>query len=114
MFANPWIWGIALSATIASFAQILLKKSAMEEHKGVFGEYLNWKVILGYGIMFGTMFFNIFIFSKGVDYKNSPVMESIANIWIMLLSFAFFREPITRKKVLGNLLIICGIIIFYL
>jgi drug/metabolite transporter (DMT)-like permease len=41
-------------------------------------------------------------------------MESIGNIWVVILSFLFFREPITRGKVLGNALIFLGIVIFYL
>lgn len=114
MFENPWIFIIALSSTVAAFAQVLLKKSAMEEHKSLIWEYLNLKVIAGYGIMFLGMFMNIFAYSKGVEYKNGPVMESIGNIWVVLLSFIFFAEPITKKKVLGNILIIIGIIIFYM
>ena len=35
---NPWILLIALSSTIASFAQVLLKMSANEEHKNVIEE----------------------------------------------------------------------------
>ena len=111
---NPWIFLIALSATVASFAQIFLKKSANEEHKSWIREYLNWKVVVGYGLMFVGMFLTIIAYSKGVEYKNGPVMESIANIWVVLLSFAFFREPITKKKVIGNAMIIAGICIFYL
>ena len=104
---NPWILLIALSATVASFAQVLLKKSAMEPHDNVIKEYLNVKVICGYGLMFVGMFLTIFAYSRGVQYKNGPIMESIGNIF-------FFREPITRGKVLGNALIFLGIVIFYL
>ena len=111
---NWWILLIALSATVASFAQVLLKKSANEEHKNVIEEYLNWKVICGYGLMFVGMFLTIFAYSRGVQYKNGPIMESIGNIWVVILSFLFFREPITRNKVLGNILILLGIVIFYL
>lgn len=111
---NPWILLIALSATIASFAQVLLKKSAGETHESFIKEYLNWKVIAGYGLMFLGMFLPILAYSKGVEYKNGPIMESIGNIWVVVLSFLFFREPITKKKVLGNLLIIAGIAVFYL
>ncbi|MDO4478896.1 MAG: multidrug ABC transporter [Lachnospiraceae bacterium] len=114
MLANPWILVIALSSTIASFAQILLKKSAMEQHGSFLKEYLNIKVIGGYLIMFLGMFMNIYAYSKGVEYKNGPVMESIGNIWVVFLSFVFFGEKITRKKILGNILIIAGIIIFYM
>ena len=111
---NWWILLIALSATVASFAQVLLKKSANEKHKNVIEEYLNWKVICGYGLMFVGMFLTIIAYSKGVQYKNGPIMESIGNIWVVILSFLFFREPITRNKVLGNILILLGIVIFYL
>ena len=109
-----WILLIALSATIASFAQILLKKSARDEHKSVISEYLNWKVICGYGMMFVGMFLNIYAYSKGVELKASTVMQSIGNIWVVFLSWEFFREPVTKKKILGNILIIGGIVIFNL
>lgn len=111
---NWWILLIALSATVASFAQVLLKKSANEKHKNVIEEYLNWKVICGYGLMFVGMFLTIIAYSKGVQYKNGPIMESIGNIWVVVLSYLFFKEPITRNKVLGNILILFGIVIFYL
>ena len=111
---NWWILLIALSATVASFAQVLLKKSANEKHKNVLEEYLNWKVICGYGLMFVGMFLTIIAYSKGVQYKNGHIMESIGNIWVVILSYLFFREPITRNKVLGNALILAGIVIFYL
>ena len=107
---NPWILLIALSSTIASFAQVLLKMSANEEHKNVIEEYLNWKVIVGYGLMFVGMGLTIVAYAKGVQYKNGPIMESIANIWVVLLSWYFFREPVTKKRVFGNIL--CGAVSF--
>ncbi|MCR5293628.1 MAG: multidrug ABC transporter [Lachnospiraceae bacterium] len=114
MSLNPWILLIALSATVASFAQVLLKKSAGEKHKNFIEEYVNWKVICGYGLMFLGMFLTIIAYGKGVQYKEGPIMESIGNIWVVLLSFLFFREPITKRKVLGNTLILLGIACFYL
>jgi len=60
------------------------------------------------------MFLTIIAYGRGVQYKNGPIMESIGNIWVVILSFLFFREPITRGKVLGNALILAGIVIFYL
>ncbi|HUM83752.1 MAG TPA: multidrug ABC transporter [Lachnospiraceae bacterium] len=111
---SPWILLIALSATVASFAQVLLKKSAMEPHANVIKEYLNWKVVFGYLLMFAGMFLTIIAYAKGVQYKNGPIMESIGNIWVVILSFIFFREPVTKKKVIGNLLILAGIAVFYL
>jgi len=111
---NPWILLIALSATVASFAQVFLKKAAAEPHKNFIEEYLNWKVIVGYGLMFVGMGLSMLAYRLGVDYKNGPVMESIANIWVVALSYIFFREGITKNKVIGNALIIFGIVLFYM
>lgn len=111
---NPWILLFAVSATIASFAQMLLKQSATEEHASVLKEYLNWKVIVGYGLMFAGMLLGVIGYGKGVEVKQGPVMETIGNVWVVLLSRAFFGEPITKKKVWGNVLIILGIIVFNL
>ena len=77
-------------------------------------EYLNVKVIVGYGLMFLGMFCCIFGYSKSVTLQAGSVMESIGNLWVMILSFLCFREPLTRNKILGNLLIIAGIVIFNL
>lgn len=104
----------ALSSLIAALSQMLLKKSAMEKHRSLLFEYLNWKVILGYGMMFGSMLLGIFAYSKQVTMQSGSVMDAIGNLWVMILSFLCFQEPITRKKLAGNLLIIAGILVFNL
>ena len=109
---NPWVLMFVLSATIAAFAQMLLKKSAGESHESVLREYLNWKVIIGYGLMFTGMLLGVIGYAHGVEVKSGSVTESIGNVWVVILSYLFFREPITKKKVLGNALIICGILVF--
>ncbi len=114
MNVNPWIFIFALAATIAAFSQMLLKKSATEEHENALKEYLNWKVIVGYGLMFVGMLLGVIGYGHGVQVKEGPVMESIGNVWIVFLSWLFFKEPITKKKVIGNILIILGIIVFNL
>ncbi|MEE8826218.1 MAG: EamA family transporter [Chordicoccus sp.] len=111
---NPWVFMFLISCTIAAFAQMLLKKSAMEEHKNVLAQYLNWKVIIGYGMMFAGMLLGVIGYGHGVEVKSGSMMETLGNVWVVILSWLFFREPITKKKVLGNILIIGGIIIFNL
>ena len=111
---NPWVFLFAASATVAAFSQMLLKKSATEKHGSFLKEYLNWKVIFGYGLMFAGMLLTVYGYSKGVEVKSGSVMETIGNVWVVFLSWLFFREPVTKKKILGNILIISGIIIFNL
>lgn len=51
---------------------------------------------------------------RGIEYKNGPVVEALGYILILILSYIFFREPITKKKVIGNILVLLGIAVFYL
>ncbi len=111
---TPWVFMFAASATIAAFAQMLLKKSAMEKHDSVLREYLNWKVIVGYGLMFLGMLLALFGYTKGVQVKSGSVMESIGIVEVAVLSALFFKEKLTKKKVAGIVLIIAGILIFNL
>lgn len=101
------------SVLVASFSQILLKKSAGRKYDNFIKEYLNPYVIIGYGMMVGSTILTILAY-RGIAYKNGPVIESIGYILIMFLSYLFFKEPITKRKVLGNLLILLGIFIFYI
>jgi small multidrug resistance pump len=51
---------------------------------------------------------------KGVPYKNEPIIESLGYIFVMILSNRILKEKITKKKLIGNLLILIGIIIYYI
>lgn len=101
-----------LAVIVASFSQILLKKSADRKYDNIIKEYMNFNVIVGYGMMIGSTILTIIAF-KGIAYKNGPVIESMGYILVMVLSFLFFKEPITKKKVIGNMLILLGVFIFY-
>ena len=109
---TPWVLLFVASATIAAFAQMLLKKSATEKHESVLKEYLNWKVIVGYGMMFTGMLLTVVGYSKGVQVKSGAVTESIGIVEVAVLSALFFKEKLTKKKVAGIALIIAGIIVF--
>lgn len=102
-----------MSVIVASFSQILLKKSAQKKHDNILKEYMNPYVIFGYGMMVGSTILMILAY-RGVAYKNGSVIESLGHILIMFLSYLFFKEPITKRKVIGNLLILLGVFIFYI
>lgn len=101
------------SVSVASVSQIILKRASMEEHSSFIKEYLNLKVIIGYGLMFVSTVLTILAFRK-LDYKNGPIIESIGYIIVMILSRIFLKEKITSRKVIGNCIILLGITIFYL
>lgn len=109
---NKYVIILIVSVAIASFAQILLKKSAEKNYSSPLREYLNPYVICGYGLMFLSMFMTITSYS-GLDYTNVPVIESLGYVMVMILSYFFFKEKITKRKVMGMLLILMGIFIYH-
>lgn len=113
MIMNKYFILLLLSVLVASFSQVLLKKSALKKHSSFIREYLNIEVISGYGLLVISTILTVFAFS-GIDYKNGPVIEALGYVFIMFLSLWFFGEKITKKKLLGNALILLGIFIFYI
>ena len=77
---------LILSVIIASFAQILLKKSAAKTYSSPIREYLNVYVICGYGMMFLSMFITVLAY-RGLDFSNVPVIESLGYVVVMLPVF---------------------------
>lgn len=104
---------LLLSVTIASFSQILLKKSAEKTYSSWIREYLNVYVICGYGMMFISMFLTIIAYA-GMEFTNVQIIESTGYIMVMILSYFFFREKISKRKLLGMLFIFGGIAVYYL
>ena len=100
-----------VSGILSSFSQVLLKKSAQTKKDSIVKEYLNPYVITGYGITAFCMLLTMIGF-RGVPFKFGAVLESLTYLYIMILSKLLLRERLTRKKVIGNLIIVAGVIIF--
>ncbi len=105
---------MVVAVLVSSFSQVLLKKSAKKTYPNKIREYLNPHVIIGYGMMVVTTVLTVLAYKLGLDYKNGPVIESLGYVLIMFLSLLFFKEKITWKKLLGNSLVILGIVVFYI
>ena len=103
---------LVLSVVVASLSQILLKKSAEKSYQSLLREYLNPWVISGYGLMVVSTLLTVGGYA-GLEYKNGAVIETLGFVLVMLLSRLFFREKITKKKLIGNALILLGIVVFY-
>lgn len=109
---NNYMLLLVLSVVVASLSQILLKKSAEKSYQSLLREYLNPWVISGYGLMVVSTLLTVGGYA-GLEYKNGAVIESLGFVLVMLLSRLFFREKITKKKLIGNALILLGIVVFY-
>ena len=110
---NKYVLLLILAVLVSSISQIILKKSASKTYNSIIKEYLNPYVIIGYGLMVLSTVL-VVLGLKGVPYKNEPIIESLGNIIVMILSNRILKEKITKKKLIGNLLILIGIIIYYI
>lgn len=108
---NLYYLGVLGTAFASAVSQILLNISAAKPHKSRIFEYLNPWVILSYGILFVTLAVNIYLL-RFMDLKAQNAIASSTYVFVMLLSRVIFGEKITPKKLLGNLCIIGGILLF--
>ncbi len=101
------------SGMLSSFSQVLLKKSALKGEQSIVKQYMNLYVITGYFITFLCMLLTILAY-RGMPFKYGAVLESLTYLYIMILSRIFIGEKLTKKKVIGNMIIVVGVIIFSL
>ena len=97
-----------------SFSQLLLKKSAGKKHRSGIFEMLNPLVLFSYTIFFVVLVVNIWALSRGLQLKELALLESLGYIFVPLLSWLVLKEQITKRTILAILMIISGIIVFYL
>lgn len=102
-----------LAVVVSASSQMLLKQGASKKYDSVVREYLNPWVISGYALMILSTLCIIYAY-RGVAYKNGAIIESLGYILIMILSRLLFGEKITKKKLAGNLIILMGVLVFYL
>ena len=110
---NKYVLLLILAVLVSSISQIILKKSASKTYDSVLKEYLNVYVITGYVLMVISTVL-VVLGLKGVPYKNEPIIESLGYLFVMILSNRLLGEKITKKKVLGNALILIGIAVYYM
>ena len=103
--------GVVATALLSAVSQLMLNISAKKKYKGKIFEYLNPWVIGSYGILALVLVANIYRF---IPLKQAHVIAASTYIFLLLLSRIFLKEKITRKKFIGILTIMAGIVIFSL
>ncbi|MDR1043101.1 MAG: DMT family transporter [Clostridiales Family XIII bacterium] len=74
-------------------------------------QYLNPLVIGGYALLLIAMVIPLYAL-KFIDMKFAAIFESLGYVFIMVLSAVVLRERITRRLVVGIVLIVAGVIVF--
>ena len=108
--------GIAIflgSVLVASISQIMLKKSADRIYDRWIDEYLNFRVIFAYGLFFLSSLLTVYAY-KFVPLSLGPVLEASGYVFVSVMGYFILKEKIGKKKLLGLVIIIAGIVIFNL
>jgi multidrug transporter EmrE-like cation transporter len=74
-------------------------------------QYLNRHVVGGYTLLLVAMVIPLYAL-KFIDLKYAAIFESLGYVFIMVLSAIFLHERVTRRLIVGNILIIAGVIMF--
>jgi len=69
--------------------------------------------IIAYGVFAFVAFLSIYAM-KGLEMKSFFALNSLTYIVIPLLGLLVLKEPFSRNKVIGVILITVGVLLFYL
>ena len=108
---NKYMMLMLICTVFSAVSQILLKQSANQKHESALKEYLNWRVIEAYLIFGSVLLANTYAYTQ-VDMKYGPVLDTFTYVFVLLFSWLILKEKITKGKLIGNLLIVAGVIIY--
>lgn len=99
------------SVYMASFAQVLLKKSALQKHEKFIQEYFNGKVLAAYCMMFLCTLMSILAYRE-ITLGLGAILETASYLFVTIFGMAIFGEKIGVKKVVALLFIMSGIFLY--
>ncbi len=95
---------------ISAASQLMLKKAADNPAYTGIRFYVNPLVIAAYALFFGCMVANVFAL-RTLDLTVASVLEASGFLYVMVLGALFLGEKITARKLIGNTLIVLGIVV---
>lgn len=108
---NPFMMLMIGCTLFSAVSQLLLKKSADKTYPSKIREYLNVYVITGYLIFGAVLILNTIAYTR-VDMKYGAVIDTLTYVFVLIFSSVFLKEKITKGKLIGNLVIIAGVLIY--
>ena len=99
-----------LTPLISAASQLMLKKAADNPAYTGVRFYVNPLVIAAYALFFGCMVANVFAL-RTLDLTVASVLEASGFLYVMVLGALFLGEKITARKLIGNTLIVLGIVV---
>ena len=105
---------VALGVLLASVSQILLKNSAEVSHSSIITEYMNVRVVGGYLLLVLSLVLDLWAMHYGVLAKEVSSIEALSYLFVPVLSWLIFKEKISKSKALAIVLIMAGVLVFFL
>ena len=93
---------------LGSVASLFLKKASGRD--GIFAMIKNINLYIGGFLYLASAVMNIWIL-RYLDYSVVLPLTSLTYIWTMILSYFILKEKISKKKIVGVLLILIGAVL---
>jgi len=101
---------VVFASVIGSFGAVFMKFGALKLELTVMGMLRNWHLAAGITLyLLSTVFFMAGI--KNGELTVLYPMVSLGYIWTLAWSRIFFKEPITKFKIIGLAMILSGIVV---
>ena len=98
------------ASLISAFSQILLKIAARQEYRSWIFEYLNVRVISAYVIFFLATLLTVYCY-KVVPLSIGAMLEASGYVFVTVLGRMILKENISKRKLIGMALVVCGVIV---
>jgi small multidrug resistance pump len=96
---------------LTSAAHLILKRGSVIAVDSGMRMYLHPLSLFSY-LIFAIVAFLSISAMKGLDLKVFFALTSLTYICIPVLSFVFLKEPVTKNKLIGIVIISIGVVIF--
>ena len=109
---NNWVYSslFVVCVLISAFSQVLLKNGANKGYVGL-RIYLNKYVIIGYSLFLLVTFGTVSLY-RYIKLSTGALLESLAYIFIPILSALLLQEKTKNKTLLGIGFVLCGVVIY--
>jgi len=97
-----------ITPLLSALSQLMLKRAADDTRYTGIRVYLNWLVILAYGLFFGCMLLNV-VALRTLELSTASVLEASSYIYVMILSWLILKEKLNRNKIIGLILAIAAV-----
>lgn len=102
---------IIIIPIINGYCQIMLKRGSLLSVKK--GQLLNLNLVLGYFGLFIITLLTTYLLTM-ISLKSITIIIALNYLSTLLFSWVFLKENISKRKLLGTLLVMIGVIIFTL